>query len=113
MAQYLHKIQPVRPEMLTEGLTPDEKQTMSDHFTYLQDLMGKGIVILAGRTQNKDYSSFGIVIINAGSDSEAHKIVQNDPSVKRHVVRAELYPYRISLIREKNASESRDAPSGD
>ena len=86
---------------------------MSDHFTYLQDLMGKGIVIIAGRTQNKDQSSFGIVIMNADSVEEAGRIVQNDPSVKRHVVRAELYPYRISLLREKNALESRDGSSED
>lgn len=103
MAQYLYRIQPVRPEMLSEGLTPDEERAMSDHFAYLKDQMGKGVVILAGRTQNKDYSSFGIIIFNADSDGEAHRIVQNDPSVKAHVVRAELYPYRIALLREDNA----------
>ena len=54
MAQYLYKIQPVRPEILSEGLTADEEQAMSDHFAYLKDLMEKGVVILAGRTQNTD-----------------------------------------------------------
>ncbi len=88
--------------MLSEGLTKDEEEAMSDHFTYLQELMGKGVVILAGRTQNKDCSSFGIVIINAGSDQEARNIVENDPSVKAHVVRAELYPYKIALLKEEN-----------
>jgi uncharacterized protein len=89
--------------MLTQGLNPDERKAMSDHFDYLQYLMGKGTVILAGRTQNNDYSSFGIVIIKADSDEEARRIVENDPSVKARVVRAELYPYKIALLKESNA----------
>ncbi len=74
--------------------------------------MGKGVVILAGRTLNKDHSSFGITIINAGSDEEARIIMQNDPAVKTRVVRAELYPYRIVLLKEDNALESRHGSSG-
>jgi len=103
LAQYLYKIQPVRPEMLSEGLTENEERTMSEHFSYLQDLMGRGVLILAGRTLNKDHSSFGITIINAESDEEARRVVHNDPAVKNHVVRAELYPYRISLLNADNA----------
>ncbi len=76
---------------------------MSVHFEYLQDLMAKGVVILAGRTLNKDQSSFGIIIINAESDEEARRTMQNDPAVKNRVVQAELYPYRIALLREESA----------
>ena len=91
--------------MLTEGPTAEEEDAMSDHFAYLKELMGKGVVILAGRTQNKDYSSFGIVIRNAGSEEEARRIVQNDPSVRNHVVRAELYPYKTAPLTESNAQK--------
>jgi uncharacterized protein len=89
--------------MLSEGLTPDEERAMSDHFNYLKDLMEKGDVVLAGRTQNKDYSGFVIVIINASSDGDARRIMQDDPSVRAQVVRAQLYPYKIALLREENA----------
>ncbi len=103
MATYLYKIQPVRPEMLTEGSNETEKRIVSEHFLYLEDLMGKGVLVLAGRTLNKDYSSFGITIINAESDEEARKIMHEDPAVKNHVMRAELYPYRIALLKAENA----------
>ena len=62
--QFLYKIQPVRPELLTTGPTEDEKKIISQHFSYLKALMNKEIVILAGRTLNTDASSFGIVIFN-------------------------------------------------
>ncbi len=64
------------------------------------------MVILAGRTQNTDYSSFGIVIINAGSEEEARKIMHDDPAVKNKVVRGELFPYKIALLRAKNVKGS-------
>ena len=102
MAQYLYKIQPVRPEMLTAGMTQFEEETMSVHFERLKELMAKGVVILAGRTQNTDYSSFGIVIVNADSEVEARRIMHEDPAVKNKVVRGELYPYKIALLKAEN-----------
>ena len=103
MAQFLYKIIPVRPEMLTEGLTEFERKSMSDHFERLKELMAAGVVIMAGRTQNTDNSSFGIVIINAGSEQEARSIMHDDPGVKNRVVRGELYPYKIAILKENNA----------
>ena len=102
MAQFLYRIIPVRPEMLTEGLTDYEKKSMSDHFERLKDLMASGVVIMAGRTQNTDNSSFGIVIINAESEDEARTIMHDDPGVKNRVVRGELYPYKIALLKADN-----------
>jgi uncharacterized protein YciI len=94
---FLYKIQPVRPEMLT-GETPEEEHTISEHFTYLKGLTEAGVVLLAGRTLNTDYSSFGIVVFTAGSEEEARQVMLNDPAVKQRVMRAELYPYRIALL---------------
>ena len=88
MQQFLYKIQPVRPEMLTEGLTETESQITSVHFDYLKALMEKGVVLLAGRTQNTDYSSFGICIFKAESEEAAREIVRNDPAVRNRVMRA-------------------------
>ncbi len=98
MPQYLYRIQPVRPAMLTEGPTPEEAQRVSEHFAYLKDLTEKGIVLLAGRTTNTDYSSFGIAIFLAESDDAMRELAANDPAVKNRVMRAEWYPYRIALI---------------
>lgn len=94
---FLYKIQPTRPEMLTDGATPDEEQAISEHFEYLQKLVASGVVLLAGRTLNTDASSFGIVIFLADSEAQARQIMQQDPAVSRRVMHAELYPYRIAL----------------
>ncbi len=99
--QFLYKIQPTRSEMLSEESTPEEDRIISEHFAYLKNLRDKGMLILAGRTQNTDPSSFGIVIFKAADEDEAKQIVDNDPAVSEGVMHAELYPYRVALITEE------------
>jgi len=102
LQQYLYRIQPARPEMLSEGPTQDEERIVEEHFEYLKHLMDKGTLILAGRTLNNDYSSFGIAIFKASTLAQAREVVSSDPAVKNRVMRAELYPYRIALLKAEN-----------
>jgi uncharacterized protein YciI len=102
MPQYLYRIQPTRPAMLTDGATPEEDAIVSQHFNYLKDLMAQGVVILAGRTLNTDETTFGIIIFNAASDAAAQHIVDGDPAVRQGVMRATLFPYRVALIQQAN-----------
>ncbi len=98
---YLYKIQPVRPEMLTDGATAEEDRIISEHFEYLKALTEKGVVFLAGRTLNTDPSSFGIVIFAADSEHKAQQVMLDDPAVKKHVMSAEIFPFRMSLLGER------------
>ena len=99
MKQWLYFLKPVRLGMVTEGPTPEEAETVSRHFSYLEDLTEKGIMILVGRTQNSDESTFGIAIFEAEDESAARMIMEADPAVAGGVMRADLYPYKIALMR--------------
>jgi len=101
MNQWLYRIQPTRPAMLTEGPTPEESDTVSRHFNYLKDLTEKGVMILVGRTLNTDVNSFGICIFEAEDESAARNIMESDPAVMAGVMRAELFPYRVALMRKQ------------
>jgi uncharacterized protein YciI len=95
---FLYKIQPVRHDMLTQGPTPEEQETISEHFSYLERLTLEGIVHLAGRTMTEDYAGFGIIVFSADSEEAAQTVMLNDPAIRNRVMRAELYPFRISLL---------------
>jgi uncharacterized protein YciI len=95
---YIYKIQAVRPEMPSQGPTPDEGRIIGEHFTYLERLTQEGVVHLAGRTLTDDYAGFGITIFEAESQQAAEKIVRDDPAVAQRVMRAELYPFRAALV---------------
>ena len=98
--QFLYYLQPTRLGMLIEGPTKEEVETVSRHFAYLKDLTEKGVMILMGRTQNNDESTFGIAIFEAEDEAAARRIMENDPAVAGGVMRATLYPYKIALMRK-------------
>ncbi len=98
MPQYLYKIQPSRLAMLIES-TPEEDAIVSEHFNYLKTLLAQGVLTLAGRTLNTDDTSFGIAIFEADDDDAARAIMLNDPAVQKGVMQAELFPYRIALLK--------------
>ena len=97
MPQFLYRIQPTRPGMLTDGPTEHEAAITDEHFRYLQALVAEGLVLMAGRTLNVDDRAFGIVVFVAASQAEAAELVQNDPAVKHEIMKAELFPYRVAL----------------
>ena len=100
MSEWLYYLKPARLRMLTEGATPEEEEIVGRHFAYLKDLTDKGVMILMGRTQNNDESTFGIAIFEAEDETAARKIMENDPAVKNDVMTATLYPYKVALMRK-------------
>ena len=56
---------------------------------------------MAGRTLHTDNTSHGLVVFVADSEEHARAIVENDPSVKESVFRAELFPFAVTLASEK------------
>ena len=99
MKQFLYHLTPIRLGMVTEGPTSEEAEIVSRHFAYLKDLTERGVMILVGRTQNNDEKTFGIAIFEAEDDSAARRIMESDPAVSGGVMRAELYPYQVALMR--------------
>ena len=94
--QFLYLLKPVRLEMLTKGATTDEGLVLEQHFDYLSNLADEGSVILFGRTQNLDETTFGLVIFETESKELANQIMTSDPAVKQHLMQATLFPYQIA-----------------
>ena len=60
---FLYTLRPSRLAMLTEGATPDEQALAARHWAYSQELLTRGTVIFAGRTLNRDPSTFAFAIV--------------------------------------------------
>jgi uncharacterized protein YciI len=102
MNQYLYRIQPSRLEMVTHGATDEEALILSEHFDYLKSLTEQGVVLVFGRTQNNDTSTFGITIFRAESEDAASAIMNNDPAVKKGIMGAQLFPYKVAGLNASN-----------
>ena len=96
--QYLYRLRPTRPAMLSEGPTAEEQRVVGEHFAHLKHLAEQGTVILAGRTLNADPTAFGLVIFTAASEEAALALMRADPAVRQGVMAAELFPYRFALL---------------
>ena len=89
------------PALLDEkNWTGEEEAIVERHFTKLKDLLEEGKLILAGKTDGPDGKTFGIVIFEANSEDEARLIMESDPAVAEGIMQAELFPYRVALLRE-------------
>lgn len=88
------------PALLDENnWTEREEKIVNKHFVELQELLREGKLVLAGRTLNMDEKTFGIVILEVDSEEEARTIMKNDPAVAEEIMTAELFPYRVALIK--------------
>ena len=89
------------PSLLNEAnWTEREEKIVDRHFAKLQELLNEGKLVLAGKTLGIDEKTFGIVILEVESEEEALNIMKNDPAVLEGIMNAELFPYKIALIKE-------------
>ena len=98
MGHYLGLIQPYREDFLT---APDEEETelMRAHYRYLEDLLERGKLVLAGPTLIEE-DPIGVYIFEADSGEEARSLFENDPAVRAGIQDiTRLQPMRISLMR--------------
>jgi len=95
MEEFIYIIRPRRPGFIDEP-TPEEDAIVKTHFEYLKSGHQAGIVTLAGRCLDQ---SFGVVIFQAETEQAAHEFMTNDPAVRERVMTAELFPFRVALVK--------------
>jgi uncharacterized protein YciI len=98
MSQWIYRIVPTRPEMVAAP-TDRESEIVGAHFRYLVDLRDRGVLILAGRTQESVHT-WGITIFEAQDEDAARAVVDDDPAVAAGVFDATLHPYAVAVARD-------------
>ncbi|RMH27631.1 MAG: hypothetical protein D6692_07475 [Planctomycetota bacterium] len=80
---------------MPDAPTPEEGETIAEHFAYYERLLAEGTLILAGRTLEPPF--IGLMLFRADSPQAAQAVVDADPAVARGVMRARVQPYRVAL----------------
>lgn len=98
-SHFIYIFDPVRPELITDpdAWTEEDIRISHEHFAYLKQATEDGIVILAGRSL--DGEGPAIVVLEASSEEEARRFMENDPFVAGRLMRARLHPFRAALVR--------------
>jgi uncharacterized protein YciI len=98
-SHFIYVFDPVRPEMVTDpdAWTEEDTHIAETHVAYLKQATEQGVVILAGRSL--DGEGPAIVILEAASEQDARRFMENDPFVSSGLMRASLHPFRAALVR--------------
>ncbi|MCP2636716.1 YciI family protein [Microbacterium sp. HD4P20] len=103
VSQWLYRIVPTRAGMVADP-TSDEQRIVGAHFAYLLELKERGILILAGRTQ-ETVGTFGLVIFEADDRAAARTVMGDDPAVAAGLFAASLHPYAVAVARDGLAEQ--------
>ena len=76
------------------------RNAVGSHFRRLQEHAKTGKVILAGRTQEPNDKTMGLVIFEAKDLAEAERFMAEDPAVQAGVMVAEVRPYQVAVMRK-------------
>ena len=87
------------PELLTDPPAWSEKdeKASAEHYRRLAQATKDGIVILAGRSL--DGVGPSVVILEADSEEDARRFMEEDPFVAEGLFGVSLHPFRAALIR--------------
>lgn len=95
---FLYTLRPLRLAMLTEGATPEEQAIAARHWAYSQELLTRGTLVFAGRTMQRDPTTFAFAVVRAPSLDAARALAEGDPAVAGGVFGAEVFPFQPMLM---------------
>ena len=95
MAEFICILTPPR-QTFVEDITDEEREIMSRHFRYLEGLLEEGRLVLAGPSLGP---VFGVSVLEADDLEHARELVAADPAVSSGLQKAEVSPFRVSLLR--------------
>lgn len=81
-----------------DAWTEEDNRIAGEHFNYLKQGLGEGVLIFAGRSL--DGIGPAVVVFEAESKEKARQFMQADPFVRHGLFGAELHPFRAALVRE-------------
>ncbi len=93
MSEYAVILKPVRQNFVAT-ITADETLEAERHFAYFAELQERGKLKYAGRC---DDGYIGIGILEAGSEQEVERIMQDDPAVRAGVMSIAIKQWRTAL----------------
>jgi uncharacterized protein YciI len=99
MPQFVYFVHPPRPTFIHDA-TDEESALMGEHFQYLKRLLADGQLIIAGPMLVE--GGFGIAVFEAEDDVQAQALAANDPAVLGGLIRPEVHPFRVSLLRARD-----------
>lgn len=100
MPEWIYFIHPPRDDFAAT-MTGDEKVAWAAHFERFTRMHADGSIVLVGPTLGR--TNTGIAIFEAPDEAAARTIMEEDPAIRGGFATGELRPFRVSLLRGREA----------
>jgi uncharacterized protein YciI len=97
MKTYIYVLKLIPRLQVESNWTKGDEELVTMHFNRLKSDSEKGIVKLAGRTDNTDETGFGIVIFESDSIETARTYMESDPCVTGGIMTADVFLYHVAI----------------
>ena len=108
---FIYTLRPIRLGMITDGATADEQALAAKHWMYSQELLTHGNLVFAGRTLNRDPTTFAFAVVRAASLDAARALAERDPAVAGGVFASEVFPFQPMLMGDWPTEATTVAPA--
>lgn len=99
MAEWIYFLHPPRDDFAA-SMSDEERAAFGAHRAYLEELLARGSLILAGPTGGT--VNTGVAVLEAPDEASAKAIMDEDPAIVAGVVRGELRPFRATFLRGRS-----------
>ncbi len=100
MPEWIYFIHPPR-EDFAATMTAQEQDAWGVHFARFERMLAEGSLILVGPTLGR--INTGIAIFEAPDEGAARRIMDEDPAIAGGFATGELRPFKVSLLRGREA----------
>jgi uncharacterized protein YciI len=95
MPHFMFKLIAPRPTF-AKDMNEEERKLMQQHAIFWNDLLSKGTALVYGPVLDPK-GTYGLAIIEAGNEADAHGICADDPTIKASLNTYELYPMQAFI----------------
>jgi uncharacterized protein len=95
--QFAYVVRPAFDRAFLARATQDEQEVVQEHGDWLEARYAEGRVVFAGRCYD---GPFGLVVLDVANEEQARRLMEQDPSIRAGVQRADLYPFTTFVARE-------------
>jgi uncharacterized protein YciI len=94
--EFAYLVRPAFDRAFLAHATQHERHVLQEHGNWLEARYAEGQVLFAGRCYD---GPFGLVVLEAENEERARRQMEQDPSVRAGVQRAEFHPFKTFLAR--------------
>ncbi|MFZ2780460.1 MAG: YciI family protein [Rectinemataceae bacterium] len=97
MSWFLVTLRPANRILSGGGWSEADEAAVEAHFRRLARLREEGVVHFAGRTDEDDAHTFGLVLYRAENEDTGAALAADDPAVLSGTMTSELRPFRFAV----------------